>query len=82
MNELGWTDAITKRDLYAFEERLNLRFETLARRLDVALAEDQLRSAMAAHTELIRRRTKTLLLIHFCSALSAFVLTFGGVKLT
>ena len=81
MNELGWTDGITKRDLYAFEERLNLRFETLARRLDVAPAEDQLRSAIAVQTELIRRRTKTLLLINFYSALSAFVLTFGAVKL-
>lgn len=72
----------TKRDLDAFEQRMNLRFEALQHKMVAAFRGEQLAAALTAQTDLIRGRTKTLLLINLSAVVSAAVLGFGAAKLT
>ena len=68
-------DVLRKRDLDAFEERINLRFDALGRRFDAfgnrfeSLGDTtdpdspfgQFQAALQAQTELIRGRTRTVI---------------------
>jgi hypothetical protein len=82
MPPVGRTDVATKRDLDALEQRMKLRLRGLEHKMLADVRGDQLAAAVTAQTDLIRGRTKTLLMINLTTVLSAAVLVFGATKLT
>jgi hypothetical protein len=81
---VGWADVLTKRDLDAFEQRMNLRFDALGRRFEIFGHEDSaspsgelLTAAVRAQTDLIRGRTRTLIMANIITVIVVTALLFG-----
>lgn len=74
---VGWADVATKHDLYAVEERLNLRFELLDHKLLAAF-----RGELLAQSNVISGQMRTLVIANVGSVVSIAALAFGVAKLT
>ena len=81
-------DVLTKRDLDAFEQRMNLRFDALGQRfqgfehkITAASRGESLAGAMGDLTDLIRGRTRSLITINVVTVVSSTALLFAIGKL-
>jgi hypothetical protein len=88
--QVGWADVVTKHDLVAFEDRMNLRFELVDRQFDALedrfeLTEHKLlaafRGEMLAQSNAIAGQMRTLLVANLASVVSVAAIVFGVTKL-
>lgn len=73
---VGWADVVTKHDLDALEERMNLRFEVSEQKLLAAF-----RGELLAQSNAISSQMRTLVFANVGYVLSIAALAFGVAKL-
>jgi hypothetical protein len=70
---VGWADVVTKRDLDALEDRMDLRFESTEQRL-LAAFRGELLTAVTA-------QTRTMVVANLGAVLTTAALAFGAARL-
>jgi hypothetical protein len=73
----GWADVVTKHDLAALEERINLRFDVSEHKLLAAF-----RGELLAQSNAISGQMRTLVMANVGSVVSIAALAFGVARLT
>ena len=81
---VGWADIATKHDLYALEERLELRIETFAATLRAEISElrAEMHQTIGQATAAMAAQTRTLMVSMVGTMVTIAALAFAAPRLT